>query len=135
MRQLLLIPAALAGFFVGCNDSPEGGTPNTNSTFKLSLPAVSKDVKQGTAETYDGSISRGSDFKKDVRISVTKPEGVDVKLNKDMIKANEDTKFTMTVTADKKAALGEHLIKVTATPEGGGAATTGEFKVNVLENK
>jgi hypothetical protein len=60
---------------------------------------------------------------------------VEVKLSKDTIKASEDTKFTMTVTADKTAAIGEHTVKVTATPDGGGKATEGEFKVKVLENK
>lgn len=136
MRHLaLLIPAALVSFLMGCNQSPEGGAPNTSSNFKLSLPSVTKDIKQGASESYDGSIDRGSDFKKDVKLAVTKPEKIDVKLNKDMLKASEDGKFTMTVTPAKDAPLGEHVIKVTGTPEGGGAATTGEFKVKVLENK
>lgn len=136
MRQLLLlIPAALIGFLTGCNESPEGGVPNTSSSFKIDLPAVTKDIKQGNSESYDGSLNRGSDFKKDVKLTVTKPEKVDVKFNKDVIKASEDTKFTLTVTPAKDAPLGEHVIKVTGTPEGGGAATTGEFKIKVLENK
>jgi uncharacterized membrane protein len=136
MRHLLLlIPAALIGFLTGCNESPEGGVPNTSSNFKVDLPAVTKDIKQGTAESYDASINRGSEFKKDVKLTVTKPDKIDVKLNKDMLKASEDGKFTMTITAAKDAPLGEHVIRVTGTPEGGGAATTGEFKIKVTENK
>lgn len=136
MRQrLLLIPAVLV-FFAGCNTSPEGGTPNTSSSFKLSLPAITKDIKQGTSETTEASVDRGSDFKKDVRISITEPDKVDVKLNKDTIKANEgETKFTMTITVAKDAAIGEHTIKVTGKPEGGGAETSKEFKIRVTENK
>ncbi len=135
MRVWLLPTVALVGFALGCNTSPEGGTPNTKSSFKLSLPAVTKDIKQGTSETYDASISRGSELHKDVKLTVTKPEKIDVKLSKDTIKASEDTKFTITVTAAKDAALGEHTIKVTGTPEGGGESATGEFKVKVLENR
>jgi len=134
-KLLLLIPAAMIGFLTGCNQSPEGGTPNTSSTFKLDLPATTKDIKQGNSESYDGSLSRGSDFKKDVKLTVTKPEKVDVKLNKDTLKASEDGKFNITITPAKDAPLGEHTIKVTGTPEGGGTATTGEFKVKVIENK
>jgi len=136
MRQVLLLaPVALLGFVVGCNQSPPGGTPNTPASFKLDLPAITKDIKQGTSETFDGKIDRGSEFKKDVHLTVTAPEKVEVKLSKDTIKANEEPKFTMVVTADKTAPLGEHTIKVVGKPDGGGAATTGEFKIKVIENK
>jgi uncharacterized membrane protein len=139
MRLWILPIAALSGFAFGCNKSPEGGTPGTHATFKLTLPtsavAALKGIKQGTSETYDASIERGSDFKKDVKLSVTKPEKVDVKLSKDVIKASEDTKFTITVAPAKDAAQGEHSVKVTATPEGGGEPTAGEFKIKVEEHK
>jgi len=132
--RALLIPAALVAFCVGCNQSPEGGTPNTKSSFKLSLPPITKDIKQGDTATLEASIDRGSEFKHDVKLSVTKPDKVDVKLSKDTVKASEETKFTITVTPAKDAALGEHTIKVTGTPDSG-EATTGEFKIKVIENK
>jgi uncharacterized membrane protein len=136
MRLLTLSLAALVGFVMGCNKSPEGGTPNTKSSFKLSLPpAPSKDIKQGDTATLDASIDRGSDFKKDVKLTATAPDKIAVKLSKDTVKASEDTKFTISVTPAKDAPLGEHVIKVTGTPDGGGDATTGEFKVKVIENK
>ena len=136
MRAWLLSAAALVAF-VGCNKSPEGGTPNTKSSFKLSLPTSTpmKDIKQGDTATLDASIDRGSEFKKDVKLSVAKPDKIEVKLNKDMVKASEDTKFTITVAPAKDAALGEHTIKITGTPDGGGEPTSGEFKVKVIENK
>ena len=132
MRLWILPIAALIGFTVGCNKSPEGGTPGTASNFKISLPAATvKDIRQGTSESYDGSIDRGSDFKKDVKLKVDAPDKIEVKLNKDTIKASDgDTKFTLTVTPAKDAPVGEHAIKVTGTPDGG-AATIGEFKVKV----
>jgi hypothetical protein len=134
-KLLLLIPAAMISFLVGCNMSQDGGVPSTANSFKLITPAITKDIKQGTAETTEASIDRGSDFKQDVHLTVTKPDKVDVKLNKETIKASEDGKFTMTVTAEKGAPLGEQTVKITAKPEGGGAATVGEFKIKVTENK
>lgn len=135
MRVWILPVLALFGFALGCNKSPEGGTPGTAATFKLSLPAITKDIKQGDTLTENADVSRDKDFKHDVKLTVTKPEKIDVKLNKETIKASEDTKFTITVSPAKDAPLGEHTIKVTGSPDGGGTATTGEFKVKVIENK
>ncbi len=135
MRVWYITATALLAFGVGCNKSPEGGTPGTNASFKLSLP-TSKDIKQGDTESFDASIDRGSELKKDVDLKAEAPAKLDVKLNKSSIKAGDgDTKFSITVTPAKDAPLGDHEIKVTGTPAGGGAATTGSFKVKVTENK
>jgi uncharacterized membrane protein len=134
MRVWILPALALTGFVIGCNKSPEGGVPGTPDSFKLSLPPMSKDIKQGDTLTENAEINRDKDFKKDVKLTVTKPDKVDVKLSKDTIKASEDAKFTITVSPAKGAPLGEQTIKVTGTPEGG-QATSGEFKVKVIENK
>jgi uncharacterized membrane protein len=138
MRLSLLCAMLLVAGLVGCNHSPEGGTPGTHSNFTLSLPTstpVPKDIKQGDSHTFDAHVNRGSEFKKDIKLTVTKPEKIDVKLTKDVIKASEDTKFTITVSPAKDAALGEHSINVTGTPEGGGETSTGEFKVKVIQPK
>lgn len=129
--SLILPLAALCGFLVGCNKSPEGGTAGTNASFKISLPAMTKDVKQGTSETFEGSLDRGSEFKKDVVLKVEAPPKVEVKLNKESIKAADaDTKFSVIVTPAADAPIGEHTVKVTGTPAGG-SPTTGEFKIKV----
>lgn len=132
--RLWILPAALVGFLVGCNKTPEGGTPGTNSTFKLSLPseaAMAKPVKQGTSEIFDGSVDRGSEFKKDVKIKVEGPDKLKVKVDPAEIKASSgDTKFRIHVEADKDTPVGDHVIKVTGTPAEG-SPTTGEFKVKV----
>ena len=136
MRVSYIAAAAVVAFGLGCNKGTEGGTQNTKANFKLSLP-TSKDVKQGNTESFDASIDRGSEFKKDVKLAVAgKPEKVTVKLSKDVIKAGDgDTKFTITVTPDKDAPIGDHEIKITGTPDGGGDASNGSFKVKVTENK
>ncbi len=137
MRLWILPIVALTSFTLGCNKSPEGGTPGTHATVKVSLPGpASQDVKQGDTRTLDASLDRGSDFKKDVTLKVEAPPKVEVKLSKDTVKASEgDTKFTLSVTVAKDAPIGDQLVKVTATPVGGGTPTTGEFKVNVIAAK
>jgi len=141
MRIWNITAAALLVCAVGCNKSPEGGTtPNSSGSFTLTLPGtggIAKDVKQGNTESFDASVDRKGDFKKDVKLSVSKhPEKVEVKLNKDHIKASEgDTKFTITVSPAKDAAIGEHEVEITGTPEGAGSPTTGRFKIKVVENK
>lgn len=134
MRFLTIPVVALAGFLVGCNKTPEGGTPGGNASFKLSLPtdlAMAKPIKQGTSEIFEGSVERGSEFKKDVKIKVDGPDKLKVKVSPDAIKASDgSTKFNITVEADKDAPVGDHVIKVTGTPDGG-SPTSGEFKVKV----
>jgi hypothetical protein len=135
MRLTILPLAALTAFAFGCNKTPEGGTPGSPANFKLSLPtsdlAFAKPIKQGTSEIFDASVDRGSEFKKDVKIKVDGPDKLKVKVDKDTVKAADgDTKFKITVEADKDTPVGEHTIKVTGTPDGG-SATSGEFKVKV----
>lgn len=132
--RLWILPAALVGFLVGCNKSPEGGTPGTSSTFSLNLPsaaAMAKPIKQGTSESFEASVDRKNDFKKDVKLKVESPDKLKVELSKDTIKASDgETKFNVLVKTDKDTPVGEHTIKVTGTPADG-SPTTGEFKVKV----
>jgi len=144
MRLWILPIAALAGFTLGCNKSPEGGATGHSTTpsgstgkFTLDLPGAlaSKDVKQGDTRSLDAKVDRGSGFQKDVALKVEAPEKIDVKLDKNTVKASDaDTSFKITVTVAKDAPIGEQTIKVTGTPSaGGGEPTAGTFKINVIK--
>jgi len=134
MRTWLSLAALSAVFVAGCNKSPEGGTPGTSSSFKISGPAMTTNIKQNNKETVKLSIDRKDGFKKDVKLTVAPAKGLKAELNKDMVKASDPADFTLTVSADKDAPLGDQVIKVTGTPEGGGAATTVDVKVDVEKN-
>jgi uncharacterized membrane protein len=134
MRKYLSLAAIAALAIAGCNNSPEGGTPGTHSTFTVSAPTTSTTIKQDNKETVKLSLSRGSDFKKAVKLSVSAPDRIEAKLNKDTIAPSDPTDFTVTISVAKDAPLGDQTIKVTATPEGGGSATNVEFKVKVEKN-
>ena len=131
MRTVLSLAALAALTITGCQQSSEGGTPGTKANFKIEGPVTGETIKQGEQDTIDLSINRGSDFKKDVKLAADAPAKIKAELNKTMVKASEDTKFTMTVTVDKDAPIGDHIVKVTGTPEGGGAATHLDVKVKV----
>jgi uncharacterized membrane protein len=131
MRTLLSLAAMAALTITGCQQSSEGGTPGTKANFKIEGPVTGETIKQGEQDTIDLSINRGSDFKKDVKLTVDKPEKIKVDLSKSMVKASEDEKFTMTVSVDKDAPIGDHVIKVTGTPEGGGSPTHLDVKIKV----
>jgi uncharacterized membrane protein len=132
MRTLLSLAAMAALTITGCQQSSEGGTPGTKANFKIEGPPTSTTIKQGNQETIKLSINRGSEFKKDVKLSVDAPDKLKAELSKTMVKASEDpTDFTMTVSVDKEAPIGYHPIKVTGTPEGGGSPTSLDVKIKV----
>jgi uncharacterized membrane protein len=134
MRTWLSLAAVSALFVAGCKQSPEGGTPGTKSSFKINEPTMTTHIKQNNKETVKLSLDRKSDFKKDVKLTVTPPAGLKAELNKDMVKKGDSDDFTLTISADKDAPLGDQIVKVTGTPEGGGAATTADVKVNIEKN-
>ena len=134
MHKWLSLAAVAALMLIGCNKSPEGGTPGTTSSFKIHGPDLSTTIKQDNRETVKLSIDRGKDFKKDVKLSVTAPDKIKAELNKDVVKADEPTDFTLTITAAKDAPLGDNVLKVTGTPDGGGTATSVDVKIKVEKN-
>lgn len=138
MRIWYTAAAALIVFGLGCNKSTTGGTTGpggTKETFTFTLPPASQDVKQGETRIVDGTISRGADFKKDIKLKVESPDKkVDVKLKDATVKASDaEGKFSIEVKAEKDAPIAVIEVKVTGTPDGGGNDAVGTFKVNVTK--
>ena len=147
---------ALAGF-AGCNTSPPGGSthrgsaathPSTSTagtgdststvetgdkdaTFTIAAPTLTTHLKQGETKTDKLSLHRGSKFHEDVTLKFDAPAGLKVDPPETTIKASDSADdIPVRVSADKDAALGDHLVKVTGTPAKG-SATSVEFKVTV----
>ena len=131
MRKWLSLAALAAFLVVGCNKSPEGGTPGTSSSFTIVGPPMTTTIKQDNKETVKLSLNRGKDFKHDVKLSVKHPDKINAELNKDVIKASDATDFTLAISVAKDAPVGDHVITVTGTPEGGGQATSVDVRVHV----
>jgi len=133
MRKYLSLTAIAALMFAGCNNSPEGGTPGTSSSFTMSAPTISTTIKQDNKESVKLTLNRGADFKKSVKLRVTAPDKVRAELSKDTIAPSDPGEVTLTVTVAKDAPLGDEMIKVTGTPEGG-TATSVDVKIKVEKN-
>lgn len=132
LRTAALAVVALAP--VACNTSSQGGNAGTKDSFTVTGPTMSTTVKQGDRQTVKLTLNRGSDFKKDVALAATAPTGLKVDLGSKKVAASEPAEVTMTIEATKDAAVGDHVIKVTATPDSG-KATDLEVKVKVEEKK
>lgn len=135
MKRALGLAALAAAFAVGCNKTPEGGpAPGTDNSFKLSLPTntPATSVKQKEKKTVTVEVVRGKDFKQPVTLEVKAPNGsgLQAEVDRAKVQPGEDGKVTVTITAEEKAALGEHKISVTGKPDQG-QPSTGEFSVKV----
>jgi len=133
MRKYLSLTALAVLGVVGCNHSPEGGTPGTSSTFTISAPSMSTSIKQDNKESLKLTLNRGSDFKKGVKLTVNAPDKIKAELNKDTIAPSDSGDVVLNVTAAKDAPLGDQVIRVTGTPDGG-SATTVDVKIKIEKN-
>ena len=160
--HLYILMAALVFALAGCSDGTSGGpgavprterTPTTNEsaptpstmeetkqtvlgpkddTFKLDVPALATDLKQGETKNVEIGIARGDEMDQDVTLSFSDvPAGVTIEPANPMIKHGE-TEVPLMITAKTDAALGDFTVKVNGKPATGATATT-EFKISISE--
>jgi uncharacterized membrane protein len=135
MKRILMTAMLLAAAgVIGCNQSERGGktsdrTPGS-STFRVNAPVTATTIKQGDKHTVKLTVDRGKDFKEAVTLKADPSTGLSVDLDPKKVKPGDPETVTATVSVGKEAALGDHKVKVTATPETGNA-TEVEFKVKV----
>ncbi|MBX9585519.1 MAG: hypothetical protein K2X87_34870 [Gemmataceae bacterium] len=133
MRRLL-IPAALAVFAlapVGCNKSPEGGTPGTANSFQLDLPVIPNAIKQGDTETVKIKVDRGKDFKGAVKLSAKAPDKITAEFDRTTVKDGESQEVNLSIKPAADAPAGDHKVTITGTPESG-SATSKDLTVKVV---
>ena len=120
--------AALA--LTGCSKSSEKGGGAGNDTFKIVVPAMSTDVKQGELQTVRVTLERGDGFKQKVKLELKAPAGIEVDPKDATVQPGDKGDVQVKITAAKDAAIGEHKIMVKGTPDKGEATET-EFKISV----
>jgi uncharacterized membrane protein len=134
MRVLLSLFVLSLSAIVGCNRSPEGGTPHTSSSFSVGGPTGATSIKQDNKQSVTLTLHRGSDFKQNVKLAATAPDNkVKVEFPKDTIAPTDPADVTMNISVPKDAPVGDQTIHVTATPEGG-TATSIDVKIKVEKN-
>jgi uncharacterized membrane protein len=102
-----------------------------NEGFKIGVPTLNTEVKQGELQTVVVSVQRDSLFKKDVKLQVKAPKGISVEPTSFTVKASDKPDVQLQIAAPKDAALGEYPVVVTGTPETGVPASVG-FTVKVV---
>jgi hypothetical protein len=136
----ILLTAAVAAF-VGCQGETGGPgktNPTTNplekitgkkDTFVLEKHLLPTSLKQGEKKEFEIKITRREGFHQTVKLALEPDKGIKVDFKDTEIK-DPDTSAAGYIEADKEATVGEHMIKVTATTEGGDPVTV-EYKVDV----
>ena len=131
MKKALLVVGLIAMVaLVGCKKSKEGGQAG-NDTFRVVVPAMSTDVKQGEVQTVRVSVERGEGFKQGLKLDVKAPTGLRVDPESTMVKAGDKGDVQLKITAAMDAPLGDQKIMVRGTPDHGDPAEVG-FKVTVI---
>lgn len=128
---MLFVTAALTGCNnSGCNKSSEEGGRAGNDTFRIGVPALATDIKQGELQTVRVTLERGAGFKEKVKLEVKAPAGIHVEPSGTTVEPGDRGDVQLKITAAKDAAIGEHKILVKGTPDKGEPTET-EFKITV----
>jgi len=120
---------AIATLF-GCQ-SPQGGGMSADEGFKIGVPTLTTNIKQGDRQTVNVSLHRGKYFKQDVKLEITATKGITVEPTNVLIKASDQPEVQLQISVAKDAALSEYRVYLKGTP-GTGQPTSTEFKVKVV---
>ena len=101
---------------------------DADNTFRLDLPNLTTEIKQGESQVVSVGITRQDNFDQDVALEFQDlPKGVVIEPEKASIKAGEK-EAQITLKAAKDAALGDFTINVIGKPTKGANATN---KLNI----
>jgi uncharacterized membrane protein len=130
MHRVLVGTLLVAAALTGCTKSSEQGGRAGNDTFRIGVPALATDIKQGELQTVRLTLERGGGFKQRVKLEVKAPTGIQVEPRSATVEPGDKGEVQLKITAAKDAAIGEHKIQVKGTPDKGEPTET-EFKITV----
>lgn len=128
--MLLVVTVALTAV-VGCSLSSRGGGLSKDEGFRIVVPALDTQLKQGETQVVAISLHRGEHFKRDVKLQIKASNGISVEPTSVSIKASDTPDVQLRIAAAKDAAIGEYRIYVQGTPETG-EPTSADFNVKVV---
>lgn len=130
MNKLFVGVLIVAATLTGCKKKSELGGGAGDDTFKIVVPAMATDVKQGELQTVRVTLERGDGFKHQVKLELKSPTGIEVDPKDTTIQPGDKGDVQVKITVAKDAPLGEHKIMVKGTPDKGDSTET-EFKIIV----
>lgn len=132
MKKCLFVLCAVSLFtIVACKKSEPGGGQARANQFTIEAPAMTTSIKQGETDNIALKINRGKEFTQAVKLQADAPSGIQVAVHESPVKPNEKD-VSLKIAVANNVAPGEHIIKVTGTPDSG-AATTLDLKVKVTQ--
>lgn len=120
----------VTAMFVGCKTKSEEGGRAGDDTFKIVVPAMATNIKQGELQTVQVTLERGKGFKQPVTLEMKAPAGLQIEPRNATVQPGDKADLQVQITAAKDAALGEHKIMVKGTP-GKGESTETEFNITI----
>src|SRR5262245_25687065 len=114
---------AIVGMLIagpGCQSaSPRGGGGGEEEGFKIVVPTVETQIKQGETHAVPITLQRGDYFKRDVRLEMRGSDGIAVEPASAWIRASDKPETSIRISAGRGAALGEYRVYVRGIPESG----------------
>jgi uncharacterized membrane protein len=130
-RSLMIVMALALTVAVGCSLSNRGGGVSTDEGFRIAVPILGTQVKQGEIQTVAVTVHRGENFKRDVKLQIKASKGISVEPTSVWVKASDKPEVQLQVSAARNAALGEYRVYVEGTPASGQSSSV-DFKVKVV---
>jgi len=131
----LLTAVALTAFAlvpVGCNQSPQGGAPGTDNSFKLTGGTIPNAIKQGDTESVKITLDRGKNFHQTVKLDAKGSDKVHATLDRTTVKDGESPDVNVKIHPADDAPAGDYKVTVTGTPDTG-SPTNLELTVKVTQ--
>jgi uncharacterized membrane protein len=119
MKWVLVGMFVAAAALTGCTKSSEEGGRAGNDTFRLAVPTLATDIKQGELQTVKLTLERGAGFKQRVKLEWKAPAGIQVEPADATVQPGDKGDVQLKITVAKDAPIGEHKIQVKGTPDKG----------------
>jgi hypothetical protein len=101
----------------GRGEAPSGAKPSSKETFSLKGSWTSETIKQGQSKDLKVSVSKGKEFKQDIRLTFEPEKGLTVEPKTVDVKPSDPSgDVAVRVSAANDAAIGTLHIKVLSEP-------------------
>jgi hypothetical protein len=131
-NAIAIVMALVLATVSGCqSSSPRGGSAFTDEGFKVAVPTLTTEIKQGETQSVTISLERGKYFKQDVKLQIEASKGISIEPTSLVIKASDKPEVQIRIAAAQDAAIGEYSVSVKGTPKTGEPASTA-FNVKVV---
>lgn len=130
VNKAFVISLIAAAALTGCKTKSEQGGGAGNDTFRIVVPSMAADVKQGELQTVRVVLERGDTFKQRVKLELKAPTGVQVEPRDATVQPGDKGDIQLRINVAKDAPIGEQKILVKGTPDKGEPTET-EFRITV----